>query len=843
MANVAKLFQEAVKQHQSGDLAQAEQQVRRIVRLDPLHADALHLLGMIGHQRGESAVAIEYIGKAIAVNGRRAVYHANLGAAQQAGGDLSAAEQCFRRAIQLQPEYPEAHFNLAMTLAQTGRLEEAIGAYRQTLAVKPDFAEAHLNLGNLYKAQGDLAEAEASFRRSIQARPTYPVAHYNLGNTLLSRGAHHEAIACYEHAVALDPQYHDAWCNLGVVRLLCECHEQAAHAFRRAHEINLRSTSAANGLGNALAALGRIDEAGDMFRLAIELDPQFADAHNNLGKVMQTRGDLALAEAGYRRAIELNPRFANAWNNLATIHHLCGRIDDAAAGFRQALALNPKHSHAAMNLGMMLRSIGRVDEANAAFDQYLAVHPGDARAQVLKATMLSPLYESRDEIDAVRRQFEERVAALLNRGVRLDPERDEMPFVFFLHYHGMNDRELQAQLAKFYPVGDGSLQQRRSGVHPDTTGRIRIGFVSRHFSNHTIGYLMRGIIAKLSRDQFHVSVMSPVNFTDEIGLEIKAHADDSVVLPEQVVAARESILDRQFDILFYSDIGMESFTYSLAFHRLAPVQCATWGHPITTGIANIDYFISSDLIEPDDAADHYTETLVCLSGLPTFYHRPQPERAPMTRTDFGIPAECHAYLCPQSLFKMHPDFDDLLAEILRRDAQGRVILIEGTSPGWTHFLQARFQRRFPNATDRVQFVRKQKHAEFLELMRICDVMLDPLHFGGGNTTYEALALGVPIVTLPSPYMRGRVTAGCYRKMGVTDCIASTTEEYIALALKLGTDATFRQSIKSQILAANHALYDDAATLRELEQFLINAVTATKPVPRPAVTGMLSGRWR
>src|SRR5262249_36843907 len=169
------------------------------------------------------------------------------------------------------------------------------------------------------------------------------------------------------------------------------------------------------------------------------------------------------------------------------------------------------------------------------------------------------------------------------------------------------------------------------------------------------------------------------------------------------------------------------------------------------------------------------------------------------RARLGIADDAHIYLCPQSLFKFHPDFDPILKEILARDPKGRLLLVEGIEPAWTDTLQNRFRRSFPESAERVQFLPRSGRGDFLGLMSICDVMLDPVHFGGGNTTYEALALGVPIVTLPSAFMRGRVTAACYRKMGLDDCIAKSPAEYVDLAVRLASDPAQRRTMQSRIL--------------------------------------------
>ena len=78
----------------------------------------------------------------------------------------------------------------------------------------------------------------------------------------------------------------------------------------------------------------------------------------------------------------------------------------------------------------------------------------------------------------------------------------------------------------------------------------------------------------------------------------------------------EQVAATELDVLFYADIGMDPTTYFLAFSRLAPVQCVTWGHPVTTGIPNIDDYLSSDVFEAPGAEAHYTERLIRLPRRP-----------------------------------------------------------------------------------------------------------------------------------------------------------------------------------------------------------------------------------
>jgi protein O-GlcNAc transferase len=272
-------------------------------------------------------------------------------------------------------------------------------------------------------------------------------------------------------------------------------------------------------------------------------------------------------------------------------------------------------------------------------------------------------------------------------------------------------------------------------------------------------------------------------------------------------------------VLFYTDIGMDPVTSTLAHSRLAPVQCTTWGHPVTTGIDTIDYFISSAALETEEAEQHYTETLVRLKTLQIYYYRPELPRPSLRREDFGLTSESHVYACPQSLFKLHPEFDAVLGGILRGDPRGTLLLSWGLAPRWEQLLRQRFAATLPDVVDRIRFLPKMNRPEFLSLLAVSDVLLDPLHFGGGNTSYEGLALGVPIVTLPSRFLRGRITFALYKQMDMLDCVVHSPREYNELALRLGTDKSYRDQVRAKILAANSVLYENSTGVKELEEFL------------------------
>ena len=209
-----------------------------------------------------------------------------------------------------------------------------------------------------------------------------------------------------------------------------------------------------------------------------------------------------------------------------------------------------------------------------------------------------------------------------------------------------------------------------------------------------------------------------------------------------------------------------------------------------------------------------------MPNLSVYYYRPSETVAPPALVSGQ---DLHVYGCLQNLFKLHPDYDVVLDEILQRDEKGIVLLPHGTTRHWDEALMRRLTRTMPQTISRVKFFEPVPYEQYLALSAACDVLLAPIHFGAGNTSYEAMGYGTPTVTMPSEFLKGRITHGLYRAMGVMDCVAATPAEYAELAVRLATDREFNRAAREKILAANHVLYENAAGVRDLEQFFIEAV--------------------
>jgi len=645
--------------------------------------------------------------------------------------------------------------------------------------------------------------------------------------TALKAGKRGEAQRLYEKMTQKRAPL-DAEPRLAAIAHALGLADAAVEHMRRASQARPADAALLGNLGALLNTAGKLDEARSCLERAIVLKPGFVQAHYNLGIVLARLGDPNAAARSYEQAIRLDPKHAGAHLNLANLLSEAKVYDAAAKHYRLSLAARP-HPAALVNLGNTLKEQGYWTEARQAYEQALALGNNDGVR--IKAAMAMPLVpESAAEIDAARAAFAAALAALESAPLQVrDPMREIGSTLFALAYQGGNDKALAQSMARILARACPALlftaphcsEPRAAG------GKLRVGICSRFLRDHSIGRLMLNLIQHMAATgRYEIFIFSFNKQQDAVAAEIDSHAAEAVTLFADLDQARREIAARRLDVLFYPDIGMEPMTYFLAFARLAPVQCVTWGHPVTTGIPTVDYFLSCDAAEPPDGDDHYSEKLARLGGLPMSYRRP-PRPDPLKgRAAYGLPADARLYFCAQNLFKIHPDLDRPFLDILRRDPEGRLLLLHGGDPHWAELLLGRYRAIAPELLDRVIVLPRQSHDNYMNLLALSDVSLDSLPFTGGNTTYQALAMGTPVVTMPGHFLRGRLSLAIYAKAGVTDLVANDLDDYVALALRAARDRAWRDDVMARIEAKADVIFEDQEYLTDVERFLARAAAAS-----------------
>ena len=633
-----------------------------------------------------------------------------------------------------------------------------------------------------------------------------------------------EAEELYIKILRLEPTHADALHLLGTTLAQSGRPEQAVEFLRRAIELKPRNAPYHVNLGVILQDLGKYDQAKAAYQHAIDADGSFTEGYYNLAKLYK---QMELPDAAlliYEKLLSIDPKRQDALVNMGNIFFDNGQLEQAIKCFQTAIGIEPdgerKNNRALINLANTYRRQGEDEKAIDAYEQVLGNRFHDG-IRIKQATTLPVVYRDAAHIDDVRHRLSDGLARLLKDDLALvDPALEISTTNFFLAYQAKSDRELQEKTAevilKACPALGFVAPHCEAPKVP--TGKIKIGFLSAYFRRHSIGRMMQGLIAEISKDDFEVVVITPRGQRDPIARDIQGNAATVVFLPDDTFEAQQIVAAEELDILFYADLGMDVRTYFLAFARLAPHQCVTWGHPDTTGIPNIDGFISSELIEPEGAGGHYSEALHCLKGLPTRYYPIELPTDMKSRGDFGLSQDCTLYLCPQSAIKHHPDVDFIFGEILRGDEAAEIAIVEGAVGEWTVQVRDRWRDTIPDVEARIKVVPRQSPEAFIALQNAADVILDTPHFSGGNTSFEAFALGKPVVTHDAEFMRGRVTAGMYRMMGGEEMIAGSLEDYVRIALKLGQNEAHRGQMSERIREANSVLFSDTKVVLEFEEY-------------------------
>jgi protein O-GlcNAc transferase len=407
---------------------------------------------------------------------------------------------------------------------------------------------------------------------------------------------------------------------------------------------------------------------------------------------------------------------------------------------------------------------------------------------------------------------------------------------FHLAYQGEDDLALQSRygdwLGRYVDSVDPAL--RSPLPHRLPGSRIRVGFASRFFSRTTVGSYFGRWVTGLDRRRFEVFVFDFAPGEDEVAAAIAARADARYALSPRahsLPAIAAAIRGSALDVLVYPELGMHDVAYTLAGMRLARVQCCGWGHPVTTGHATIDWYLSAAAMEPAGAGAHYRERLAGLPGIGTSYPRP-PQAARARRADFGLPDGRTLLLCPQSLFKIHPDNDALFADVLAAVPAADLVLFEAAQPRITaafrQRLSAALAARGVDAGTRLRVLPVVPRETYLALTATCDLVLDTLRWSGGNTSLDALASSLPLVTLPGRFMRARQSTAMLRQLDLPQLVAADRDDYLRIAVELASERGLRTDVARAIAARSDRLFDDATALAAWAGFVEAVATGAEP---------------
>ncbi|MDJ0516704.1 MAG: tetratricopeptide repeat protein [Trichodesmium sp. MO_231.B1] len=713
---------------------------------------------------------------------------------------------------------------IAVQKHQLGELDEAESLYKQILQIHPECIDKQEdlekeyrpiiigNLANIFEQKGKLDAAVDHYQQSLQLKPDYAEAYYNLGNVFRQQGKLEAAVESYQQALKIKPE-------------IAEAH---------------------NNLGNIFQQQGKLKAAIESYQQAIKIKPEIAEAHNNLGDILQEQGKLEAAVESYQQAIKIKPDYGTAHHQLGNAFHLKGELEAAAESYQQALKFLPDSilTNTYFNLAIIYSEQGKLEETRETYQKALKINPDYAPAKFgLLINQLPIIYSSVPEINIQRNKYKQHLQELAQSYKIANPKQLKQAVEcvgglqpFYLAYQGLNDRDLQQTygemlvqiMSNSYP--QWSQEIPLPNLQPNE--KIRIGFVSRYFYKHSVWKIpMKGWVENLNRSDFELFGYHTNFKRDEETAKAAKAFDKFIQGPLGLEKWADIIQQDKLHVLIFPEFGMDPATVQLGCLKLAPIQVAFGGHPETSGLPTIDYHLSSDLMEPENAQEHYTEKLVRLPNLAVNYTLLPVEPKPTSKKDIGIAEDEIMFWSCQSLFKYLPQHDDVFPRIAQDLDKCKFVFIQHNSKDVTEVFRQRLNDAFEqfglNYQDYCIFLPRLNSSAFAGVTAIADVFLDNIGWSGNNTAMESTNFNVPIVTYPQEMMRGRHVLGIMKMMGIEETIASRKEEYVQIAVRLGRDAEYRQYISELIAKNKHKLYNDLETIRALEEFLLNAVGKPK----------------
>ena len=512
--------------------------------------------------------------------------------------------------------------------------------------------------------------------------------------------------------------------------------------------------------------------------------------------------------------------------NLSHSYAFSRNFEKAEECIKKILKIKPDEPFAYQFLASILKDQDKIEDAILIINQGLEKGLINQKWEVQKNLFFPKIPSDKNEIVKYRKKIEEEVEKILdiNFKKKLDYDNDQIivPPHVDLSYSDWDNLELNKKNVQAFKKLFQILNEE-SYSKIEITDKIRIGIISEFFTDHTIGKLYKDLIFSLDKDKFETFILhSQKTRSGEIFTEFKEKEKEGIlkneILPIKLSEKIDVIKKKKFNIIFYPDIGLSVEFYYLALMRLAKYQITTFGHPETTGSNSIDFYLISKNCVNDNTQKHYSEKLLLMNYLPMVYPKPYTKKK-LSEDELN---KKNIYSCPQTLFKIHPDFDQIIFDILEKDKKGIFYLIKDSNKVWYKKLIKRLSKNKKYDSKKIIFMDPLNYEDYLLHLGRSSVLLDPLYYGAGNSFFESMLFGTPTITFPTDYIKSRLVLGAYKQMEIKNApIATSIQNYIDLAIKYANRDDIRALKNSYKTAAEKKLFNTKKAGEEFNKIISN----------------------
>lgn len=673
----------------------------------------------------------------------------------------------------------EQLYNQALIYHKAGQWDQAIRLYQQAIAKQSNFFEANLNLAVLLEETGDLNGAIARYRRAAELRPEIPEIHNNLGNALRLAKRHKEALKSLTRALKLNSNYAEAHNNIGIVLLEIGLVPDAIRHYQTAIHLRPRYPNALINLAVALNAVEQVEPARLVLSQYLELEPGNAMAWVEMARIQLKAGQFDQVEHCSQTALSLEPSRYEALVVMADMLVLQNRLDEAITWFERATVANPKRAEGFVGLGNLHQHFERFHQAAQAFEKAILLDPGAVHAR----NNLGLVYAHMGRLEEGLAVIEEVIELMPTVPLFLSNWLFSIPCLPNLTADNIAAAHRTFGTRFTQPACEPCVAQRS-----DPDRRLRIGYLSPDFRNHVCAFFIEPLLARHDKNAVEVYLYGEVPHPDDTTKRFQARADhwySTVGKSDQEVC--EQIQRDQVDILVDLAGHTSGNRLLVMARRPAPIQ-VTWpvGTANTSGLSTVDYILLDRHMAPADQERLFTEKVWPLTG-PHLPYRP-PEYAPEESPPPAMEKQHITFGCFSRPIRLNDQVIALWARILQAVPGSKILLnARAFLEPETQELMVRRWEQQGIGQDRLEFHVTRDSISTIHAYSRIDVALDPFPQNAGTTNYEALWMGVPVVTLRSRPPSGRITTSLLHHLGLSEWVANDWNAYVRIAADLARD--------------------------------------------------------
>ena len=553
----------------------------------------------------------------------------------------------------------------------------------------------------------------------------------------------------------------------------------------------------------------------------IEAKKQLEKAHKNF-----IESNFSLARKQWFEILEHYPNNISVLRGISLTYYNEKNLLGTEETLKKIIKINLSEPNALTMLILILEDQDKILEAKKFIKLGLDNNVLNNHWEIKMKTIMPVIKTSSEEVKDIRTKVNLNLDEILNDNKEYNFNIDEhliKPLQFCLSYDQFDNLEINKKCVKLFKKIYPELNKINK-IENRSTSKIKIGFISEYLTDHTIGKLFKGIILKLDQKNFDVVVFHTEKtkkgkIFDELKHAEKSSSIKNYFLPKSFSEKQKKILNEKLDILFYPEIGLSLELYYLSFIRLAKIQMTSWGHPETTGNSSIDYFLTSKLIEKKDSQKNFSEKLLYLDYLPMYYYTPLVNN----KINKELLSQNNIYSCPQTLQKIHPEFDLIISGILRNDKKAKINFIKDQNNVLYKKLISRFKKNKEIDLERVNFLDGLSWEQYINHCGQSSVLLDPIYYGAGNSFYESVFYGTPTISMPTNYTKSRLVLGAYNQMDISGMnfnpITSSIDNYVLKAVEISNKKDLfdlKQNIQTQ---AKKNLYENNLVISNFEEVI------------------------